>query len=436
MTDVQDFNLGVEIPLSQSQSSSVDESEMERMEQEAVPDATSRATKSGVKKFLDWARKRNMEVNLHSITGSELAPILRKFYAEVRKDNGKPLTPSSLVGIRAAINRHITSAPFYRNLNVVAGPDFVVANKMFDTKCKLYYKGNNPKPRHKPTIEKADMKKLGEYFSTYHQNPVVLSEAVWFLLCFHFGRRGREGWTEMKKDFFTITEDAEGEYVECGKTETAKNIQGGHRQTDQDYSETRMSGPAVEIFSFFLMKLHPDCERLFQYPINTFNILSKVWYSAKPVGKNTLGQMMPRISDKAGLSKRYTCHSVRASSITTLYHAGVSVDKIIAITRHKNTSSLKSYVSGMSTKQKQECSSILASSVFGESVASSSVLAMDAVSIIPQQHEKTTPTSSESRITVAAGSDGKVVPSGSAGLSKYAGIFGNCRFENCEIKFS
>ena len=62
-----------------------------------------------------------------------------------------------------------------------------------EVKCKLYYKGNNPKPRHKPTIEKADMKKLGEYFSSYHQNPVVLSEAVWFLLCFHFGRRGREG---------------------------------------------------------------------------------------------------------------------------------------------------------------------------------------------------------------------------------------------------
>ena len=410
------FNFGVDIPLSQS--SSVDEAEMERMEKEAVPDATSRATKSGVKKFFDWTRKRKLDVNFHSITSSELAPILRRFYAEVRrKDSDKPLTPSSLVGIRASINRYITSAPFYRNMNVVAGPDFVVANKMFDTKCKLYYKGNNPKPRHKPTIEKADMKKLGEYFSSYHQNPVVLSEAVWFLLCFHFGRRGREGWAQMKKDFFTITEDVEGEFVECAKTETAKNIQGGSRQTDQDYSETRMSGPAVDIFSFYLTKLHPDCERLFQYPINTFNILSKVWYSAKPVGKNTLAQMMPRISEKSGLSKRYTCHSVRASSITTLYQAGISVDKIIAITRHKNTSSLKSYVSGMSTKQKQECSSILASSVFGGEpvVSSSPLLEMNALSIIPQHHEQTT-SSAESRIVAAGASDGKVVPSGSGGL--------------------
>ena len=59
-----------------------------------------------------------------------------------------------LVGIRAALNRYLVGAPFYRKMNVVSGPEFVIANKMFDTKCKLYYKANNPKPRHKPVIEK------------------------------------------------------------------------------------------------------------------------------------------------------------------------------------------------------------------------------------------------------------------------------------------
>ena len=358
------FDFGIADKLSSSQSSSIDEEDMQRMESAAVPDSTSNATKSGVKKILNWLRKRSITVDFFTITEEELAPLLRRFYAEVRKDNGKPLTPSSLVGIRAAISRYLVAAPFYRNMNIVSGSNFVVANRMFDTKCKLYYKCNNPKPKHKPVIEEQDMKKLSQYFKNYYQSPIILTEKVWFLLCFHFGRRGREGWAEMKKDFFTINESPQGDFVECSKTETLKNIQGGHKQGEQDYSENRMCGEAVEIFKFYLSKLNPGCDRLFQYPVNSFQITSDVWYANKPIGKNTLAQMMPRISEKSNLSKRYTCHSVRASCITTLFQAGVSADKIIAITRHKNTSSLKHYVSGMSTKQKEECSSILSSSVF------------------------------------------------------------------------
>ena len=172
-----DFGMDEVLQVSQSssQSSVIDEEEMVRMEQEATPESTSKATQSGMNKFLSWKIKREIDINFHSITATSLALILRRFYAEVKKENGKPLTPSSLVGIRAALNRYLVGAPFYRKMNVVSGPEFVIANKMFDTKCKLYYKANNPKPRHKPVIEKEDMKKLGAYFKNYYQNPVILT---------------------------------------------------------------------------------------------------------------------------------------------------------------------------------------------------------------------------------------------------------------------
>ena len=51
----------------------------------------------------------------------------------------------------------------------------------------------------------------------------------------------------MTKDFFTVSED--GEFVECSLTETSKNNQGGHKQSDQDYSQNRMcGGEVVQIF--------------------------------------------------------------------------------------------------------------------------------------------------------------------------------------------
>lgn len=84
---------------------------MADMEAKAVPESTSKATKSGVKKLLEWMRKRKIEVDFMSVTSEELAPILRRFYAEVKKEDGRALSPSSLVGIRASINRYLTTAP-------------------------------------------------------------------------------------------------------------------------------------------------------------------------------------------------------------------------------------------------------------------------------------------------------------------------------------
>ncbi len=227
------FDMGVADILPSSQSSELDEEEMNQMERSAIPANTSRATKSGINKFLEWSRKRDMSIDFMDVSADQLATTLRRFYAEVKKVDGKAVTPSYLNGIRAAIQRFCIGAPFHRNFNIVSGQEFKIANTMFKSKCKLYYKGNNPKPKHKPSIERVDMQKLATYFSNYHQNPVILMEAVWYLLCFHFGRRGREGWAEMKKDFFQVTNDENGnEIIEVRNTESIKNIQGGHKQAE------------------------------------------------------------------------------------------------------------------------------------------------------------------------------------------------------------
>ena len=176
------------------------------------------------------------------------------------------------------------------------------------------------------------MAKLGTYFKNWTNNAIILTEAVWFLICYHFGRRGREGFAEMNKSTFNVvkSEDEHGDFVECVQTERLKNMQGGHKQKDQDYNDTRMYGDGVKTFEFFLSKLNPNCDRLFQYPLTSFSSAqSEVWYACRPIGKNALSTMMQRISKKCNLSKVYTCHSVRASCITTLFHAGVAPEKII-----------------------------------------------------------------------------------------------------------
>ena len=173
----------------------------------------------------------------------------------------------------------------------------------------------------------------------------------------------------MTKKTFAVGYDSENnKYVHTELTESTKNHQGGHKQNEQGYSNVRMYGPGVDIYEFYLSRLSDNCERLFQTPIQNFTLKGK-WYKNVPMGKNTLGTLMQCISKKSGLSCTYTCHSVRASTITTLFQAGVSPQSIISITKHKNTSSLTHYIEDLSTDQKKDCCATLTSALdFSEKV--------------------------------------------------------------------
>ena len=302
-----------------SQNSELDESDLNKLEETSKPQSTNNATKSGVKKFTTWLVRRGLECDWATVSPDDLNGLLRRFYAEVKHNKvDRSLAPSSYTGLRAAIHRHITSPPYSRNLNVIRDKEFTSSNNMFTAQCKLYYKNSNPKPVHKPSITEADMALLGSYFSRWKTTPPVLVEAVWFHLCYYFGRRGREGWCGMNKDTFTVKLDSESiECVAMNKTEITKNHQGGHRQRDQDYSDQRMYGEGVDIFKFYASKLNPACGRFFQTPLKVYNS-DGTWFKNEPMGKNSLGSLMQKLSQKAGLSMVYTCHSVRASTVTTL----------------------------------------------------------------------------------------------------------------------
>ena len=83
----------------------------------------------------------------------------------------------------------------------------------------------------------------------------------------------------------------------------------------------------------------------------------------KPLGHNTIGDLMPTISNKAALSKRYTNHCLRATAITILDDGNFASRHNMTVTGHKAESSLKSYSRHTSEEIKKSMSHTLSSSL-------------------------------------------------------------------------
>ena len=180
------------------------EENLEDLINETVPVTTKRNTEWGYNVFKNYCARNEVTVDFHSVTEEELSNILKRFYANIRRKNGELYSPSGLVCIRAALHRTLTSPPFERNMNILQSEKFIAANRIFDAKCKVYLTRGNAKPKHKQQINEGDMKRLGEYFKDFRLTPRKLVEFVWFGLCYYFGRRGREGFRELKSNSFEI----------------------------------------------------------------------------------------------------------------------------------------------------------------------------------------------------------------------------------------
>ena len=153
---------------------------------------------------------------------------------------------------------------------------------------------------------------------------------------------------------------------------------------------------------------------LFQYPSWNWKRADKYWFENRPLGINKLGNMMSKISTEAGLSHRYTNHSLRTTAITLWSEAGIGNHHIMAISGHRNEQSLRNYNSRPSQFQLQQCSGIL-STALGGSAAS----VQTSTNQFLQQHQ-------HQMISMGFGGDR---------AANYSGLFSSCNVQNVQISF-
>lgn len=281
---------------------------------------------------------------------------MRKFYAELISREGKEYSRSSLLSIRAAIHRHLTGPSHKRVLNVISGPDFKCANDVLTGKIKTLKKEGLDTSTSHPAIKDSDIKLMYSTGTLSDDNPTSLQMKVYFEFCLHFGRRGREGLRELKKQHFVFKFDDHGnEYCTLSHNSLEKNYQGVSMHElnhDQRMYSTGHEHCPLRSLKKYLNLLHPDQEAFFQRPRVSGFENESIWYSKLPVGVNTIGKFMSMISQNAGLSVIYTNHCVRSTTVTTLRNEGISALDIMSVTGHKCEASINHYSSTSDDKRR------------------------------------------------------------------------------------
>ena len=338
-----------------------------------------KATKFWSSLFEDYLREKNIAIDLKTCTADELAAVLKKLYVEVRKKDGSFYQRTSVRGVRAGIHRYIREPPFSRtDLSLFRDNSaFDEANDVLDAHLRVLKKQGELKATdHFPPISRPDLEKIGAFLRssiTEPMDPTDLTLAGWFVLTFHLGLRGREMQLDLRKQDLAISTDGEGkQYVHLSTSFSQKNHSGGLSSLSDNVSTGRVQDEIqVEIVKRLISLGHPKVDRLFQRANVHRKKQDDPYFVAAPLGKDSVGKFMSKISEKANLSRRYTNHSVRASCVTVLQSENVGDRHIASVTMHRNISSLVSY-GRPSDRQKSDMARAMDKSLVGPKTSSSS----------------------------------------------------------------
>lgn len=317
--------------------------------------------------FTEYLMEKRKDTNFETLPDTLLAEVLRVFFAEVRKQDGKPYSKSGMVNLRAGLNRYLQAPPNNRIINLMHNDAFQNANRVFCGVLRDNKENGLDKSKPKTSIAPGDLEKLyNEYFlpGLADGDVEILQQKVFFDLVYYTSRRGKEGLRQLKKEYFVFKETPEGlEYIELIVNEVTKKNQGDqcstrlnnvHNDEKVIFAQPGSDRCPVNSFKHYLKLLNDKIPWLFQRP----NVAKKR-YDAMVVGKHPLGNMMATISERAHLSRRYTNHNIRRTGGNAMKKGGATAQTIAHQLQQKNIQSMMHYLDLPTLEEKQENQQLL-----------------------------------------------------------------------------
>ena len=311
---------------------------------------TKRVVKGAVKLFDLFCSEKNID-----FINKDLNETLKKFYAGARSKSREFYSKKSLMAIRYGLQKHFEKE---KGVDIVNGNEFKEANKSFSAMLIRIKQEGKGTVQHKSPLSKEDLSKLYNSFDL--STPKGLQDKVFIDFMLYFCNRGRENLRALKTSDFIVNEN--NIYIVM-KDHATKNHSGDIRDDASQGGRIYKSGsPLCPFDSFlkYLSKLHPMCEYFFQRPKCPRDVNhSNIWYENIVVGKNSLGTKMKTLSKEAGLSREYTNHCLKATSVTLL--ESIEARHVIKVLELKSEARISSYVmTGNDQKQTEMAKKISA----------------------------------------------------------------------------
>ena len=180
-----------------------------------------------------------------------------------------------------------------------------------------------------------------------NKSPDYLRRKVQFDLRLYFCSRGMENTKTMKKDHFKLIyhNPSESWAIIKSTDELIKN----HHDIDQQVSglmpETK-GDPSCPVQSYCIHTDHLNPDNKFLCPLSLKNvdmINDEVWFGKPKNGKNPLAKFMTEVSKNCELSKIYTNHCIRVTSISMHTRMRFSTSEIMSVSGHKSVQSIAIY---------------------------------------------------------------------------------------------
>ena len=386
----------------------------------------------------------------------EMNMCLSKFYTTARRKDGSYYKKSSLMSIRAALDRHLRSPPHNTKFSICDSVTFQEANKTLHSYLKnLMTTAKIAGTVHKSPLTPETVQLLfekGELMSAETSDPRALMQTVWFYTSLYFGKRGRENQRAMKKTMLRLCVTGAGEeYFELNKDQpgtmlSSKNHTGGLEGTE-GHSDGKIfaisSSPRcpVKTIKSYLSHLNPDNDALFQRPRSPSAKFdpneTKVWYEKCVLGHNSLDNMLRNMLERAGICPYYTNHSLRATTVTVLSSKNVETRQIKAVTGHRSDSSIQSYCERPTLSQFKQMSSTLSSFVDGKENANGSTSSsMRSTAIISHQLPESTALAVANKCLSLEKSKFKANVSKTQDMQCPASIMPSGTFQGCSFTFN
>lgn len=330
------------------------------LNEEEFAELLDSADSSGTKRQIHYAIRR-MEAFAH-FTGTDLATVqqydcaeldrfLSRFYCGLRKDTGELYTKKSMHAIRYGLRRHFQAT---MDVDILKTNLFKLSNKTYKAMLvKLKQSGKVP-VKYKNPVSKEDMGKILDSLDI--TTPEGLQNKVFIDIMMYIPNCGRGSLRSMSISDFDVKVDEQNQRYIVHRDTMTKS-----RNKDENCSGHMYEIPGSSrcpVASFLALKevLNPGEQCMWQRPKpkTPVGLTGSPWYINAPLGINTLGDKMRKISEEAGCSQKYTNYSLRATNCTVLKEACIPSRQIrpMSVTGHHSGSSSK-HSSHTSAKKKK-----------------------------------------------------------------------------------